>query len=338
MLETTIAGSLPKPDWLAEPQKLWAPWKFEGEALTRAQERAAAEWLSNQEKAGIDIVTNGEQFRIHFVHGFLEHIEGIDWEKKTAMGIRDNRYTVEVPTVTGPVSRPKSVHLEEVVFTRAQTDHKLKFTLPGPMTICDTIADAHYGKRADMAMAFAEILNTEARELEAAGVDVIQFDEPAFNVFMQDVKDWGIAALHRAIEGLSCKTAVHICYGYGIDENLRWKDSLGKEWRQYEEIFPALNSSRIDQVSLECADSHVPRALMGLLKDKELLVGAVAVTAHKIETPQEVAATIRSALRYVDAERLYPCTNCGMVPIPYDMALGKIQSLADGAALVRNSM
>ena len=221
MLKTTLAGSLPKPDWLAEPEKLWAPWRFEGEELVRAQERAAAEWIQHQEDAGIDIVTNGEVFRTHFVHGFLEHISGIDWDQKTAMGIRDNRYTVQVPTVTGPVSRPKSVHLDEVRFTRAQTDRKLKFTLPGPMTICDTIADDHYGRRADMAMAFADILNAEARELEAAGVDVIQFDEPAFNVFMDDVKEWGIEALHRAREGLACKTAVHICYGYGIDENLR---------------------------------------------------------------------------------------------------------------------
>jgi len=291
MLETTLAGSLPKPDWLAEPEKLWAPWRFEGEDLIRAQERAAAEWIKHQEDVGIDIVTNGEVFRTHFVHGFLEHIEGIDWNKKTAMGIRDNRYTVQVPTVTGPVSRSKSVHLDEVRFTRAQTDRKLKFTLPGPMTICDTIADDHYGRRADMAMAFADILNAEARELEAAGVDVIQFDEPAFNVFMEDVKDWGIAALHHAREGLTCRTAVHICYGYGIDENLRWKDTLGSEWRQYEEIFPALNASRIDQVSLECADSRVPLSLMGLLRDKDLLVGSVAVTAQKVETPEEVAAT-----------------------------------------------
>jgi 5-methyltetrahydropteroyltriglutamate--homocysteine methyltransferase len=338
MLESTIAGSLPKPDWLAEPEKLWAPWRFEGEDLIRAQERAAAEWIKHQEDAGIDIVTNGEVFRTHFVHGFLEHIDGIDWNKKTAMGIRDNRYTVQVPTVTGPVSRSKSVHLDEVRFTRAQTDRKLKFTLPGPMTICDTIADDHYGRRADMAMAFADILNAEARELEAAGVDVIQFDEPAFNVFMEDVKDWGIAALHRAREGLTCRTAVHICYGYGIDENLRWKDTLGSEWRQYEVIFPALNASRIDQVSLECADSRVPLSLMGLLKDKDLLVGSVAVTAQKVETPEEVAATIRSAMPYVDAERLYPCSNCGMVPIPYDIALGKIKSLAAGAALVRASL
>lgn len=338
MLESTIAGSLPKPDWLAEPEKLWAPWRFQGEALTQAQGRAAAEWIKHQEDAGIDIVTNGEQFRIHFVHGFLEHINGIDWDKKTAMGIRDNRYTVQVPTVTGPVSRPKSVHLQEVRFSRTQTDRKLKFTLPGPMTICDTIADDHYGRRSDMAMAFAGILNDEARELEAAGVDVIQFDEPAFNVFMDDVKEWGIVALDRAREGLTCKTAVHICYGYGIDENLRWKDTLGSEWRQYEEIFPALNASRIDQVSLECAGSQVPLSLMGLLKHKDVLVGSVAVTADKVETPEEVAATIRSAIQYVDAERLYPCTNCGMVPIPYEIALGKIKSLAAGTLLVRDSL
>jgi 5-methyltetrahydropteroyltriglutamate--homocysteine methyltransferase len=338
MLDTTIAGSLPKPEWLAEPEKLWAAWRFEGEELKRAQERAAVEWLKHQEAAGIDIVTDGEQFRIHFVHGFLEPIKGIDWEKKTAMGIRDNRYTVQVPTVTGPVSRPQSVHLEEVRFTRARTARKLKFTLPGPMTICDTIADEYYESRPDMAMAFAAILNEEVRELAVAGVDVIQFDEPAFNVFMDDVKAWGIDALDRAVEGLACTTAVHICYGYGIEENLRWKENLGDEWRQYEEIFPALNTSRIDQISLECAESRVPLSLMGLLKDKDVMVGAVAVTPDSVETPEEVAATIRAAMQYVDAERLYPCTNCGMTPIPYDIALGKLNSLAAGAALVRSSL
>jgi 5-methyltetrahydropteroyltriglutamate--homocysteine methyltransferase len=338
MLDTTIAGSLPKPEWLAEPEKLWAGWRFQGEELRRAQQRAAAEWLKHQEKAGIDIVTDGEQFRIHFVHGFLEHIQGIDWEKKTAMGIRDNRYTVQVPTVTGPVSPPRSVHLDEVRFTRTQTDRRLKFTLPGPMTICDTIADAYYLRRPDMAMAFAEILNHEARDLAAAGVDVIQFDEPAFNVFFDDVRQWGIAALERAIEGLACVTAVHICYGYGIEENLRWKKTLGNEWRQYEEIFPAINASRIDQVSVECAESRVPLSLLALLKDKDVMVGAVAVTPDRVETPEEVAATIRAAMQYVDAQRLYPCTNCGMTPIPYDIALGKLNSLAAGAVLVRQSL
>jgi 5-methyltetrahydropteroyltriglutamate--homocysteine methyltransferase len=338
MLETTTVGSLPKPGYLAETEKLWPAWRLSGEALEQAKKRATVEWLRHQEDAGIDILTGGEQHRIHFVHGFLENIQGIDWEKKTPMGIRDNRYTVDVPTVIGPVSCPQPVHLNEVQFIRTQTDRRIKFTLPGPMTICDTIANAHYNTRADMAMAFADILNLEAIKLEAAGVDLIQFDEPAFNVFMEDVKEWGIEALHRAITGLSCTTAVHICYGYGIEENLRWKDTLGNEWRQYEEIFPALNNSRIDQISLECADSRVPLSLMGLLKNKDLMVGAVAVTRDRAESPDQVAANIRAAMAYVDAERLYPCTNCGMAPIPYDMALGKIHSLAAGANLVRKTL
>ena len=339
MLETSIAGSLPRPDWLAEPEKLKGGWKLSGDELEAGKRRAAAEWIRHEEAAGIDYVTNGEVFRSHFVHGFLEHIEGIDWQKKTLMGIRDNRYDLEVPTVTGPVSRPRPVHLDEVRYTRGLTDKKLKFTLPGPMTICDTIADAHYGRRADMAMAFAEILNDEAKELAAAGVDVIQFDEPAFNVFFDDVNEWGIDTLNRAIEGLPCETAVHICYGYGIEENIRWKETLGEEWRQYEKIFPGLNSrSKVDQVSLECADSHVPHSVMSLLPDKLIMVGAVAVTPDKIETPEEVAATIRSAMQYVDAERILPCTNCGMAPISYDIALGKLKSLAAGAKLVRDAL
>jgi 5-methyltetrahydropteroyltriglutamate--homocysteine methyltransferase len=338
MLTTTTVGSLPKPDWLAETQKLWPAWRLAGEDLARGKARAAAEWIAHQEDAGLDIVTDGEMFRTHFVHGFLEHIQGIDWAQKTPMGIRDNRYTVDVPTVTGPVSRPAPVHLEEARFARGKARHRLKFTLPGPMTICDTIADAYYGRRSDMAMAFADILNAEARELAAAGVDVIQFDEPAFNVFMTDVKEWGIDALHRAVEGLDCTTAVHICYGYGIAENLRWKDTLGSEWRQYEEIFPALNASRIHQVSLECAESKVPPSLMALLKDKEVMVGVVAVTPDRVETPEEVAAVIRTAMAYVDPERLLPCSNCGMTPIPYETALGKIRSIAAGAALVRAAL
>lgn len=338
MLETTIAGSLPRPDWLAEPETLKGAWKLSGVALEEGKRRAAAEWIRHQEEAGIDTVTNGEVFRIHFVHGFLEGLEGIDWQKMTRMGIRDNRYELDVPTVVAPLRRPGPVHLDEVRFTRAQTKHRLKFTLPGPMTICDTIADGHYGSRPEMAMAFARILNQEARELEAAGVDVIQFDEPAFNVFMREVKDWGIEALHAAIDGLKCTTAVHICYGYGIKANLDWKESLGSEWRQYEEIFPALNASRIQQVSLECAGSKVPLSLLSLLPDKQLMVGAIQVTGDRVETPEEVAGTLRAAMEFVDAERVLPCTNCGMAPIGYDVARAKLQALGAGAALVRKSL
>ena len=335
MLETTLAGSLPKPAWLAEPEKLWAAWRLSGEELDRGKEKAARFWIEAQERAGIDVVTDGEQFRIHFVHGFLETISGIDWDKKTSMGIRNNRYTVDVPTVTGPVRRSRSVHANEVRYTRGVARNKLKVTLPGPMTICDTIADGHYERRADMAMAFAALLNEEAKELAALGVDTIQLDEPAFNVFLDDVKDWGIDALNRATEGLSCTTAVHICYGYGIDANIQWKKTLGSEWRQYEEIFPALNASRIQQVSLEAANSRVPLSLLRLLKDKQLMVGVIDVASQTVESPAEVEARIGAALEHVEAARLLPCTNCGLAPLPESVALGKLASLGAGAALAR---
>ena len=333
MYTTTIAGSLPKPAWLAQPEKLWAPWRLEGEELEQGKRDAALVWMSEQEALGIDIVSNGEQFREHFVHGFLKQVDGIDWERMTTMGIRDNRYDAQVPTVTGPVSRKGSVHSEEVRFCRQHTRSRFKFTLPGPMTICDTIADEHYGRRSDMAMAFAELLNQEARELESLGVDVVQFDEPAFNVFMADVNEWGIATLERAAQGLGCDTAVHICYGYGIQENLDWKETLGREWRQYESIFPVINRSAIRQVSLECANSRVPMSLIGLLQDKAVMVGAIDVASFEAETAEQVAGVIREAGKYIASDQIMPCTNCGMAPLPRDLARRKLQALGEGARL-----
>jgi len=335
MFETTIAGSLPKPFWLAETDKLWPAWKASGADLEKAKRDATLLWLKEQEDAGIDIVTDGEQSRQHFVHGFLESVEGIDFEHKVKMGIRNNRYDAMVPVVVGPLRLKGRVHQTEARIARAHTKKKLKITMPGPMTIVDTIADRHYGDKVKLAMAFAELLNQEARALEKDGVDVIQFDEPAFNVYMDDVKKWGIAALERAAKGLKCTTCVHICYGYGIKANLDWKQTLGGEWRQYEEIFPALAKSRIDQVSLECIHSRVPPHLMKLLKGKDVLVGVIDVASDKVETPQEVAATIQTALKYVPKNRLYPCTNCGMAPMSRDIALAKLQALAAGAALAR---
>jgi 5-methyltetrahydropteroyltriglutamate--homocysteine methyltransferase len=291
-----------------------------------------------EEDAGIDIVTDGEQARQHFVHGFLEQIEGIDFTRRVTMGIRNNRYDAEVPTVTGPLRRKQSVHAFEAAIARAHTRRQLKFTLPGPMTIVDTIADAHYGDKITLAMAFAALLNEEARQLAAIGVDVIQFDEPAFNVYMKEVTEWGIAALHRAAQGLTCKSAVHICYGYGIKANIDWKASLGAEWRQYEAIFPALAASRIDQVSVECAGAKVPIELLGLLKRKDVLLGAIDVASERVETPEEVAATIEQASRFVPAAQLYPCTNCGMAPMDRSLAIGKLGALSAGAALARSRL
>jgi 5-methyltetrahydropteroyltriglutamate--homocysteine methyltransferase len=335
MFKTTLAGSLPKPFWLAETDKLWPAWKASGEDLAKAKRDATLLWLKEQEDAGLDIVTDGEQSRQHFVHGFLEALEGIDFEHKVKMGIRDNRYDAMVPVVVGPLKLKGRVHQFEARIARAHTRRKLKITMPGPMTIVDTIADRHYGDKVKLAMAFAELLNQEARALEKDGVDVIQFDEPAFNVYMREVTKWGIKALERAARGLKCTTAVHICYGYGIKANLDWKETLGDEWRQYEQIFPALAKSSIDQVSLECIHSHVPPELMRLLKGKDVLVGVIDVASDTVETPQEVAATIGKALKYVPKNRLIACTNCGMAPMRRDIARAKLKALAAGAAIAR---
>jgi 5-methyltetrahydropteroyltriglutamate--homocysteine methyltransferase len=338
MFQTTTVGSLPKPDWLAAPEQLWAPWRLDGAALQAGKERSAVEWLREQEQAGIDVVGDGEQFRVHFVHGFLEGIEGIDWNRKTRMGIRNNRYEAEVPTVTAELNRPAPVHAADAAFMRAQTRQPLKITLPGPMTICDTVADGYYGRRADMAMRFAELLNAEALDIEAAGADVIQFDEPAFNVFVEEVRDWGLPALERALRGLKAKTVVHICYGYGIEANIKWKNTLGDSWRQYETIFPWINASSVQQVSLEFAGSRVPHEVLRLLPDKQLLVGVVEVLPGKLETADEVAHNIIEATRHVDRERLLPCTNCGMAPLSADLARGKLRALGAGAALARRQL
>ena len=335
LFSATIAGSLPKPAWLSETQKLWPQWKAEGAELAQAKLDATLLWIKAQEDAGLDVIGDGEQSRQHFVHGFLEQVEGIDFDHKVKMGIRDNRYDAMVPQVVSTLRLKGRVHATEARLLRAHTGKKIKFTLPGPMTIVDTVADRFYGDKIKLAMAFAELLNQEALALQADGVDIIQFDEPAFNAYMKDAADWGVAALEVAAKGLTCTTAVHICYGYGIKANDDWKISLGQEWRQYEAIFPALAKSSIQQVSLECYHSHVPLHLMALLEGKDVMVGVIDVASDEIETPEQIADTIGKALQYVPKNRLLPCTNCGLAPMSRDVALKKLEALAKGAALAR---
>ncbi|MGB8613216.1 MAG: methionine synthase [Pseudolabrys sp.] len=332
---STVAGSLPKPSWLAEPNKLWPRWRLQGDELAAAKLDATLLAIKWQEDAGLDIICDGEMSRQHFVHGFLEFVDGIDFAHKVEMGIRADRYKAMVPVVRGELELKGRVHQTEARFARAHTRHKLKITMPGPMTISDTIADAHYGDKIKMAMAFADLLNQEARALEKDGVDVIQFDEPAFNVFMSEVAGWGIEALHRAIDGLKCTTAVHICYGYGIKANIDWKNSLGEEWRQYEDIFPALAKSRIGQVSVECINSHVPLKLLSLLEGKDVLVGVIDVATDKVETSQQVEQVIAEVMKFVRKDKIVVCTNCGMAPMRRDVAEAKLKALAQGVALAR---
>ncbi len=335
MFTTAIAGSLPKPSWLAETEKLWPQWKLQGDELRQAKADATLLWIKAQEDAGLDVVGDGEQARQHFVHGFLEQVEGIDFANKVKMGIRNNRYDAMVPQVIAPLRLKGRVHAMEAQLARAHTQKKLKFTLPGPMTIVDTVADRHYGDRVKMAMAFAELLNQEALALEADGVDIIQFDEPAFNVYMKEAADWGVKALELAAQGLKCTTAVHICYGYGIEANVKWKETLGDQWRQYEDVFPALAKSSIQQVSLECYHSHVPPELMKLLEGKDVMVGVIDVASDVIETPEQIADTIGQALQFVPKHRLIACTNCGLAPMSREVAMKKLEALAQGAALAR---
>ena len=344
MFETTVAGSLPKPAWLAETQKLWPQWKSSGDELKQAKSDATLLWIKAQEDAGLDIIGDGEQARQHFVHGFVEHVSGIDFDHKVTMGIRNNRYDAQVPQVVGALGLKGRVHAFEARLLRAHTGRRIKFTLPGPMTIVDTVADRFYGDKFSLAMAFAELLNREALALRDDGVDIVQFDEPAFNVYMQDAADWGVKALERAAQGLArdaspgvraCTTAVHICYGYGIKANTDWKQTLGDQWRQYEQVFPALARSSIGQVSLECYHSHVPAELMGLLRGKEVMVGVIDVASDEVETPEQVADTIGRALQFVPAGRLIACTNCGLAPMRRDIALRKLEALGLGAALAR---
>ncbi len=335
MFETVIAGSLPKPSWLSETQKLWPQWKAEGAELAQAKVDATLLWIKAQEDAGLDIIGDGEQSRQHFVHGFLEQVEGIDFEHKVTMGIRNNRYDAQVPQVVSALKLKGRVHEVEAGILRAHTKKKIKFTLPGPMTIVDTVADKFYGDKVKMAMAFADLLNQEARALQAQGVDIIQFDEPAFNVYMQDAADWGVAAVERAAAGLTCTTAVHICYGYGIKANDDWKKTLGDEWNQYELVLPVLAKSSIKQVSLESYNSHVPAHLMALLEGKDVMVGVIDVASDEIETPEQIADTIGRALQFVPKNKLFPCTNCGLAPMSRAVAIKKLEALAQGAALAR---
>ena len=337
LLPTSTAGSLPKPSWLAESNQLWSPWKLSGQALIQGKQDALRVTLQEQQQAGIDIVSDGEQTRQHFVTTFIEHLDGVDMEKRKTVKIR-NRYDASVPTVVGPVSRPKSVFLEDAKFLRQQTDQPIKWALPGPMTMVDTLYDAHYNSRKELAQEFAKILNQEAKELEAVGIDIIQFDEPAFNVFIDEVNEWGIDCLEIAIAGLQCETAVHVCYGYGIKANTEWKKTLGPEWRQYDLVFPRLQQSNIDIISLECHGSRVPFEVLERVRGKKIMVGAIDVATDHIETPEEVAETLRHALKYVDADKLYPCTNCGMAPLSRSLAMHKLRALHAGAEIVRKEL
>lgn len=342
MLKTTITGSLPKPTWLSDPGKqLFSPWVVPEAHLHEAQDDAVRLALAEQIAAGIDIVTDGEQRRRHYIWGFLEALQGIDaWNlgAKVTRGARYGMTPTGVARLVGEVARTRPVLVEALAFARTHSSKPVKVTLPGPMTIVDSLVDEFYGDdKATLAMRFAGILNAEARDLAEAGADVIQFDEPCFNIYVDDVAAWGVRALERCAEGVTTTTAVHICYGYGVPQVLNWKQQ-NTDWGHYAATLPLLADSSIDQVSIEAAAAGVDVSVLETLRGKDVMLGVIDVGSDEIETPAEVAARIRKALPYVDPERLYPCTDCGMVPRPRHVASGKMASLAEGAAIVRREL
>jgi 5-methyltetrahydropteroyltriglutamate--homocysteine methyltransferase len=337
MLEPSIVGSLPKPAWLAEPRMLRAPWRLAGAELQSAQDDAVRLAILDQEQAGLDVVSDGEVRRRHYIWGFLDGLTGIDTHNLGQKKTRGGRYgdSTEAPRIIGEVTRPAPVLLDACRFSRRATCRQLKVTMPGPMTIVDSVIDEHYGAdRKMLAMQFARILNAEARDLVEAGADVIQFDEPCFNIYLDEVEAWGIEALEQCMDGVTARKAVHICYGYGTALVLAWKNQ-NTDWRHYDFTLPLLARTAVDQVSVECAGSGVDPQVLEALAGKDVLVGVVDVGTETVETPEVVADRIRAALRYVPAERLKPCTDCGLVPRSMEVSRGKMQALAAGAALVR---
>jgi 5-methyltetrahydropteroyltriglutamate--homocysteine methyltransferase len=340
MLDASIVGSLPKPSWLAQPGVLKAPWRLSGQQLRDAQDDAVRLAILEQEEAGLSTVTDGELRRRHYIWGFLEGLSGIDTETLATAHSRGGRYApaTEVARIVGPVERKAPVFLDACRFARAATKRRLKVTLPGPMTIVDSLADEHYGAdRKTLAMRFAAILNAEARGLAAEGADVIQFDEPCFNIYLGDVEAWGIEALEACMEGVAATRAVHICYGYGTPAVLAWKNA-NTDWGHYGVTLPLLARSAVDQVSVECAASGVDLSVLRGLGDKDVLLGAIDVGTEQVETADVVADRIRRALDHVPAARLFPCTDCGLVPRSREASRGKMRALAEGAALVRSEI
>lgn len=339
-VRATIVGSLPKPSWLAEPRRLFAPWLPSDAALAEAQDDAVRLWVADQEAAGLDCLTDGEQRRRHYIWGFFEGLSGIDTKELGTKAARGQRYREETPVarLIGGPSYDKPVFVDALKATKALTDRPVKVTLPGPMTIVDSLLDT-VGKRteADLAMLFADILNREALALTAAGADVIQFDEPCFNIYVDKVKDWGIAALARAARGVTATTAVHICYGYGIEAVKRWK-SENRDWTHYEHTLPLIAKTEIDQVSIETAASGVDVAVIESLPGKDIMLGVIDVGSETVETPQLIATRLRRALDYVEPERLFACSDCGMAPLSRGAAVGKLRALAAGAALINTEI
>ena len=338
LLPTTVVGSYPQPDWLVDravltgrmPPRVRAKeiWRVPEPLLEGAQDDATLLAIRDMERAGIDIVTDGEARRESYSNRFALALDGVDLDNPGEVIGRTGKRT-SVPRVTGPIKRRGAVEVRDAAFLAANTDRVTKITLPGPFTLSRQAKDEYYGDPEAMALAYAEAVNEEAKDLKRSGVDIIQLDEPWMEQFPDEARAYGLKALNRALEGIDGTTIVHVCFGYA---------HVVPDKPHAYSILPYLAECRADQISIEAAQPNLDLTVLRELTQKSILLGVLDLGSAEVETAEIVAARIRRGLEHVPADRIVPAPDCGMKYLPRDRAFGKLRALADGAAIVRKEL
>jgi 5-methyltetrahydropteroyltriglutamate--homocysteine methyltransferase len=337
LLPTTVVGSYPQPGWLIDRDRLGARvprirapeiWRVPEAFREEAQDDATLLAIRDMERAGIDIITDGEMRRESYSNRFATALEGLDVDRPGVTRSRTGR-PIPVPRVVGPIVRRRAVEVRDVEFLRRHTARPIKITLPGPFTLAQQAQDEHYGDEEALALAYAAAVNEEARDLKAAGVDVIQLDEPWLQARPDRAARYGVKAIDRALAGVPGPTAVHLCFGYAA--------AVGDRPGAYA-FLAELAGSAADQISIEAAQPRLDLAVLGDLAPKTILLGVLDLGDPSVEDADTVARRIRAGLRHVPAERLVPAPDCGMKYLSRATAFGKLRALADGAAAVRREL
>ena len=335
-LLTAVVGSYPQPDWLIDRAlltKMMAPrvrvqqvWRVAPEFLEQAQDDATIVAIAEQERAGIDIITDGEIRRESYSNKFANALDGIDRQRLGEVVGRTGS-KIPVPIVSGPIRRREPVEVRDVKFLRAHTNKTIKITLPGPFTMTQQAVNEHYADEESLAFAYAEAVNEEVHDLFAAGADIVQLDEPWLQARADAARRYGVKAINRALAGVRGTTALHLCFGYAA--LVKDKPSSGYSF------LAELEDSAASQISIEAAQPKLDLSVLRALRTKTVLVGVLDLNDRTIESPHQVATRIRAALEVVPAERLVVTPDCGMKYLPREVAFGKLRALADGAAIVR---
>jgi 5-methyltetrahydropteroyltriglutamate--homocysteine methyltransferase len=337
ILETTVVGSYPQPNWLVDRAKLGSKvprvrqpelWRVDPALLEQAQDDATLLAIRDMERAGVDIITDGEMRRESYSNRFATALQGVDIENPGTTINRSGQRAV-VPRITGPIRRRAPVEVRDVEFLRRNTDRRIKITLPGPFTMTQQAQDDYYGDEEALALAFAAAVNDEIRDLKAAGADVIQLDEPWLQARADRAARYGVKAINRALQGIEGTTVVHLCFGYA---------AAVKDKPSGYSFLPQLADTTASQISIEAAQ---PRLDLGVLKElsrKSIMLGVIDLGTEEVETPQQVAERIHAGLKVLPADRLAVAPDCGMKYLPRAVAFAKLKALVDGAALVRREL